>query len=370
MAQSLQNEVTAHRFSERKLTWKSIKDSIPASAYANPTLPGLLYFFRDIIVFVAIFSLLYVAESWYFLLPLWLLAALSISSLFVIGHDAAHGALFKSKRLSWWIGQISMLPSLHAYHQWCYGHNRVHHGHTIKLESDFVWHPASPAQYQKMNVFQRMLHRLYWSPVGAGPYYFMEIWFKGMLLYTAPQKGALRDKLLVLGFLLGVSAGLFLSGAYQGAGFDAMAGLWMWTKMFLVPFIGWNYTMGFTVYVHHINDQIPWKDRKDWSPAYGQLFGTVNYHIPAFFNFFFHNIFIHMPHHVQVRIPFYNLNNALEGIKSVYGEYVIERKTVFRDYFRSTLKCKLFDAEKGRWLTYREAKQSGLEGLREAVSAT
>ncbi|MEQ8351193.1 MAG: fatty acid desaturase [Leptospiraceae bacterium] len=355
MEQTLHNDVTATRFSERKLTWKSIKDSIPDSAYDNPTLPGLLYFLRDLIVFGAIFGLLFFAESWYLLIPLWFLSALSISSLFVIGHDAAHGALFNSKRLSWWVGQIAMLPSLHAYNQWCYGHNRVHHGHTVKLGADFVWHPVSPTEFQKMNLIQRMLHRLYWSALGAGPYYLVEIWLKGMLLYTAPQKGALRDKLLVLGFAAGVSAGLFLSGAFAGAGFDWLAGLWLWTKMFFIPFIAWNYTIGFTVYVHHINDQIPWKDRKGWSPAYGQLFGTVNYHIPAVFNFFFHNIFIHMPHHVQVRIPFYNLKKALEGIKSVYGEYVIERRTVFRDYFRATMKCKLFDSEKGHWLSYREA---------------
>ncbi len=360
MEQTLHNDRTASRFAERKLTWKSIKDSIPATAYENPTLPGLLYFFRDVIVFSGILVLLYFAERWYFIIPLWFLAALSISSLFIIGHDAAHGALFPSKRLSWWIGQMAMLPSLHAYHQWCYGHNRVHHGHTVKLGADFVWHPASPDEFRQMNLIQRMLHRLYWSPFGAGPYYLIQIWLRGMVLYTAPQKGALRDKLFVTFFALGVSAGLFALGGFGQGSFDSMAGLWLWTKMFLVPFILWNYVIGFAVYVHHINDQIPWKDRKDWSPAYGQLFGTVNYHIPAAFNFFFHNIFIHMPHHVQVRIPFYNLKHALEGIKSVYGDYVIERKSLFRDYFRATMKCKLFDPEKGHWLSYREGRQAAL----------
>ncbi|MCB1322310.1 MAG: fatty acid desaturase [Leptospiraceae bacterium] len=355
MGKPINHATTALRFSERRLTWKSIRDSIPVEAYENPTLPGLLYFARDLLCFGIVFTLLYRAESWYWLPVLWLLAALSISSLFVIGHDAAHGALFKSKRLAYWIGQLAMLPSLHAYNQWCYGHNRVHHGHTIKLKGDFVWHPVSPEEYRKKNWFGRMLHRLYWSPVGAGPYYLLEIWLKGMLLYTAPQKGALRDKLLVIGFALSVSAVLIYTGGQSPAGFDIAAGLWMWAKVFLVPFIGWNYTMGFTVYVHHINANIPWKERSDWSPAYGQLFGTVNYHIPAVFNFFLHDIYIHMPHHVQVRIPFYNLKKALAGIKSVYGDFVIERATPFRDYLRSTRACKLFDSRTGRWYRYADA---------------
>ena len=355
MGKPLHNEATASKFLGQNLTWRSIKNSIPDSAYENRSAPGILYFVRDVLVFMGIFTALYFAQSWYLLIPLWFFAALSISSLFIIGHDAAHGALFKSKRLSWWIGQLAMLPSLHAYNQWCYGHNRVHHGHTIKLGADFVWHPVSPEEFKRMNLFQRMLHRLYWSPLGAGPYYLIEIWLKGMLLYTAPQKGALRDKLIVFGFALSVSASLFVVGAFS-AGTSWIGGIWLWTKMFLVPYIAWNYVIGFSVYVHHINDQIPWKDRQGWSPAYGQLFGTVNYHIPALFNFFFHNIFIHMPHHVQVRIPFYNLKEALEGIKSVYGDYVIERRTLFSDYIRSTRHCKLFDASEGQWITYREAK--------------
>ena len=187
----------------------------------------------------------------------------------------------------------------------------------------------------------------------------IEIWFKGMILYTAPNAEARRDQRVLVGIFVAISAALVFGGGYASdvaSGFDLAGGLWMWTKVFLVPFMIWNYIMGFTVYVHHINNEIPWKARGDWSPAYGQLFGTVNYHIPRIFNFFLHDIYIHMPHHVQVRIPFYHLRRALEDIKAVYGEFVIERDTVFRDYLTATKMCKLFDRESGRWMTYAEAR--------------
>ncbi len=369
------NQRTAEAFSAKKFTWKSIKDAISPAAYENPTHRGLLYFFRDLVLFGACMTALAMAEAWYYVIPLWLLSGLLISALFTIGHDAAHGALFQSKRLSYWVGFLSTIPSLHAYSQWAYGHNRVHHGHTIKLGADFVWHPVSPAEYQKKSWLGRAMHRLYWSPLGAGPYYLIEIWFKGMVLYTAPNAEAKRDQRAMTAIFFAISAALFFGGAYANAiagatsvesfaalaaangAFDWSAGLWMWTKMFLVPFLIWNYIMGFTVYVHHINEEIPWKARGDWSPAYGQLFGTVNYHIPRAINFFLHDIYVHMPHHVQVRIPFYHLKRALEDIKAVYGEYVIERDTVLADYLRSTKKCKLFDRETGRWYTYREARE-------------
>ncbi len=363
------NQRTAEAFAAKKLTWKSIKDAISPAAYENPTGRGLLYFIRDFTLFCVAATALFLAEAWYFVIPLWIVNGLLISALFTLGHDAAHGALFTSKRLSYWVGFLATLPSWHAYSQWAYGHNRVHHGHTIKLDADFVWHPVTPAEYAKLSWIGRLAHRLYWSPLGAGPYYLIEIWLKGMVLYTAPNAEARRDQRVLFGLFALMTAGLWLAGGYdlrlaqwsgdwtQGfAAFSWGGALWMWTKVFLVPFLIWNYVMGFTVYVHHINAEIPWKDRGDWSPAYGQLFGTVNYHIPRIVNFFLHDIYIHMPHHVQVRIPFYHLRRALEDIKSVYGEYVIERDTVMRDYLHSTRQCKLFDRESGRWYTYAEAR--------------
>lgn len=354
------NQRTAEAFSAKNLTWKSVKDAISPEAYENPTYRGLYYFFRDLIMFGACMTALAMVEAWYYVVPLWILSGLLISALFTIGHDAAHGALFASKRLSYWVGFISTIPSLHAYNQWAYGHNRVHHGHTIKLDADFVWHPDSPQQYAKRSLIGRAAHRVFWSALGAGPYYLYEIWFKGMIVYSAPNAEARRDQRLMLGIFLAISAALIYGGGATGAasaGFDWAAGMWMWTKLFLIPFLIWNYIMGVTVYVHHINEEIPWKARGDWSPAFGQLFGTVNYHIPRVINFFLHDIFIHMPHHVQVRIPFYHLNRALADIKSVYGEYVIERHTLFADYLRATKSCKLFDRESGSWYTYREARE-------------
>ncbi|MCE9597828.1 MAG: fatty acid desaturase [Spirochaetia bacterium] len=335
---------------EPRLTLPAVRDTISSGSLENPNHIGLLYFLRDVVVYAAIMAGLYFADAWYFLVPLWILAGLAVSSLFIIGHDAAHGSLFKNSRLAWWIGQIAMLPSLHAFSQWVFGHNRIHHGHTIKIEGDFVWRPASPEQYAEFNWIEKLWHRIAWSIVGSGLYYLVEIWFKGMVLFVAQTPEAKRDRMIIFAFvLLGSAALIFLPGG------SIEAGLWRWFKMGFMPFFAFNYSIGFAVYVHHIQEFIPWKKHKDWTPFHGQMLGTVNYHIPAFFNFFLHNIFIHMPHHVNMRIPFYHLPRALEEIKAVYGEYVIERKSMFADYLRTARKCKLYDVENGKWLSYTQA---------------
>lgn len=339
----------------QKETLGSVREILTESSFDNPTHLGVLYFLRDLAIFSFVIFLLWNTETWYLLPFLWVFAGLTIASLFIIGHDAAHGALFKSERVAYWIGQIAMLPSLHAYNQWAYGHNRIHHGHTIKFKGDFVWHPVSPEQYKKFGLFRKAFHRIAWSSLGGGIYYLVEIWLKGMVLFTAPLKEALRDKLLMLAFALGSAGAVFYFGGKTSIGFNAGLGAWFFVKVWLIPFISWNYFMGITVYVHHIRPDVPWKSSEEWTPFYGQMRGTVNYHVPAWLNFFMHNIYIHSPHHVHMKIPFYRLPQALEEIKAHYAPYVVERESIWKDYFESTSKCKLMDTNTGRWMTYNEA---------------
>ncbi|MEM7179554.1 MAG: fatty acid desaturase [Spirochaetota bacterium] len=342
----------------KKQTLRSVREVLSDEVFKNPNFRGIYYFVQSMFVYILSLVILQQVESIYLLLPAWLFAGVAISGLFVIGHDCAHGALFRSERLNYWVGFLSMIPSLHAYNQWAYGHNRVHHGHTIKREADFVWHPVSVDTYNSYAWSKKLQHKLYWSFLGAGPYYLYEIWLKGMVLYSAPKKEAKRDQIILAMIFLLLGAGLFYFGSTSQGSFTISGGAWYFFKMFVVPFIVWNYFIGFTVYIHHIHKDIPWKVSKDWTPYYGQMQGTINYHVNPIYNFFIHNIYIHSPHHVHMKIPFYNLNKALEEIKSVYGDEVKESKSIVKEYFASTLQCKLIDAKNGQWLTYKQAKLS------------
>lgn len=336
-------------------TLSSVKSILPPELFQRSTAKGLLYFFQDLVLFVGVITLLWNVQSWYWIALLWWASGIVISGLFIIGHDAAHGSLFKSEKLNWWVGQIAMLPSLHAFNQWAYGHNRIHHGHTIKWQGDFVWHPTTPAEYRKKSIFGKLLHKFYWSILGTGFYYMIEVWLKGMILYTAPIAKANRDKLIIISFALGSIAAVAYFGGQTDAGFSASQAAWMVTKILLVPFIIWNYAIGFTVYIHHIGEDIAWKESKEWTPFHGQMVGTVNFHINPIMNLVMHNIYIHLPHHVHMKIPFYHLPKALEEIKKHYGEFVVENWNIFAYYMKASKKCKLFDPEKGEWLTYKEA---------------
>jgi omega-6 fatty acid desaturase (delta-12 desaturase) len=253
-----------------------------------------------------------------------------------------------------------MLPSLHVYEAWVLGHNRLHHGHTVREQMDFVWHPLSPEQYAALSPLGKLRHRAEWSLLGSGLYYLRDVWWNKMMRLEPPAKLASairRDWWIVVGFATVTTLGLL---AFGWASYGSVGGaIWMWLKLLIVPWLLFNWVIGWTVYVHHIDQRIPWHRRREWNKFKGQMEGTTILRVPRGLDFFFHNIFLHVPHHVDMRIPFYGLSTASQAILEHYPDVVVERPLHFRDYLEAVRSCKLFDFEHGVWLTYEQARGQG-----------
>ena len=125
--------------------------------------------------------------------------------------------------------------------------------------------------------------------------------------------------------------------------------------MLVIPFLAFCYVIGSIVHVHHIAPSIRWWSRREWTKFKGQMEGTTILRVVPGLNFFFHWIMIHIPHHVDVRIPMYNLGIAADAIKAEFPDVVHDEKLRYRDFVANTRACKLYDFEGGRWLTYAEA---------------
>ncbi len=339
---------------ESKRTLRSVISIIPKSCYENPTWKGIIYFTFDAMLYGICFAALILTDNPLLLIPLWILSGLCVSALFILGHDAAHGALFKNKKLAEHLGRLSMLPTLHAYSAWVMGHNRVHHSFTIKQEKDFVWHPLTHEEYKELSKFGKLLHRIQWSAIGAGIYYTMEVWWKKMFHFTPPkklEKEISHDKRIVMYFFASSFLAFIFAGQLTEASLLYMS--WAWVKTIIIPWICFQYIIGATVHIHHIQPDIAWHSHGVWSKFKGQVEGTTNFRLPKVLNVFFHNIFIHIPHHVDPRIPFYNLPEAAEAIKRYYELAVRDQPFHFKTYLRATSICKLYDFERKVWLNYR-----------------
>ena len=331
---------------------KPVIDVIPARCYENPTWKGLAYLARDVAVYALVLWGLASTDTIWLLVPLWILAGLAVSALFVVGHDAAHQALFKQRWLNDLVGRVAMVPSLHVYNGWVLGHNRVHHGHTVKAGFDFVWHPVTAEQYAALSSRQRLLHRLEWSLPGAGLYYARQVWWQKMIAFRDPPpryaKAIRRDKLLLaLVVLIGVAGMSALGWSSYGT---VLGAVWMVVKLGLIPFLLFSYVIGLVVHIHHIDRDITWHSRREWSKYAGQVEGTTIIHAPFWLDFFLHWILEHSPHHVDMRIPMYHLKEAGQAIAAHHP--VPERKLRFRDIWANTRACKLYDFDQGQWMRY------------------
>jgi len=342
---------------EREGSLKQVIDAIPASAYANPTWKGLGYFLRDASIYLGMIALLVFVTNPLLDLPIEIVLIFSVTALFVVGHDSAHGALFNTKRKNSFIGKLSMLPSWHVYEAWILGHNRIHHAFTVRQGYDFVWHPVTAEEYAAKSWHAKLLHRLEWSWMGTGLYYLKEVWWHKMIAFSPPsrwRKSIRRDRFLTAAFIVLMAVGFGLLGYARTH--SVYGSLWLVARVEVIPFLGFCVMIGATVHVHHIQPDIRWWKRADWTKFKGQMEGTTILRVPRGFNFFFHWIMIHTPHHVDMRIPMYNLSKAAKAIEKAFPDVVHDAPWRFRDFRRTTRACKLYDFEDGRWMTYADAR--------------
>ncbi len=251
---------------------KPVLDALPKSVYDNPTWKGMSYFIRDLVLYLVLVTALIFVPNVAGALALDVVAMLCVVALFIVGHDSAHGALFKTKRMNSVVGHIAMLPSLHVYEGWILGHNRIHHSYTVRQGFDFVWHPATPEEFRQMSGARRLLHRFEWSWAGAGLYYMHQVWWTKMIVGKPPHRWARlvrRDRFFVLGFLV-LSTGLLSWAGVEMTG-TAAGTVWLIVRVLVLPFLGFQYMIGSFVHVHHVQPEIRWWKRSEWTKFKGQI---------------------------------------------------------------------------------------------------
>ena len=174
-----------------------------------------------------------------------------------------------------------------------------------------------------------------------------------MWRFNAPGKrhdAIVRDKLTLGSVVIVVVATSMVIGALTGGWTSAV---WIPTKLFIVPFLVFVQIIGWTVYVHHVDPAIRWWTRREWTQFRGQMESTTVVRMPTLLNIlWFHNIFVHVPHHVDARIPFHQLPRAADHIGASYPGAVETSRGSIGHYLRATRTCKLYDFETGRWLRY------------------
>jgi len=287
-----------------------------------------------------------------------IVTGLFIAFLFIVGHDCCHRSYTSNKKLNSLLGIISFLPSFHNFKLWELGHNRTHHAFTNLKSKDYVYTPLSPDEYKGLNAISKIKYRLYRSILGHLFYYMNEIWFKKMIIPNKsipnlnPKGGYWEYSLYLLIYLVvmigGIAAISVLTG--KAIGLSILFAL-------VIPFLVWNWIMGFAIYQHHTNKLTKWFDNhEEWEYWEIQVGHSVHIQFPKPINLLLHNIMEHTAHHSNMNIPLYNLEAAQDAITEKFSDKMNIVHWDFAFYIDSIRSCKLYDYQTHEWLSFKESK--------------
>ncbi|MEO1401689.1 MAG: fatty acid desaturase [Cyanobacteria bacterium J06635_1] len=258
-----------------------------------------------------------IALSPWFLLPVtWFLTGTALTGFFVIAHDCGHRSFAKRRWVNDWVGHILMLPLIYPFHCWRLLHDH-HHIHTNKQGVDNAWHPWYPEDYKSANgVIQggyRALRGRFWWIASIAHWAGIHFDLKN---FSPRNRGKAKISI----------AAVVIFAAIFFPTLIATTGLWGFVKFWLMPWLGYHFWMSTFTLVHHTAPDIQFQPIETWSAAEAQLAGTVHCSYPRWVEVLCHDINVHVPHHISVAIPSYNLRLAHQSLKQAWGPHVQERR--------------------------------------------
>ena len=207
-------------------------------------------------------------------------------------------------------------------------------------------------EYKSLPPWRKLLERIYRTPIGFGPYYFVERWWKHKF-YPWDKNNRrptyLRDFALLISFLVTL-LGTVTLGTKLSEHSSVIMNIFF---AVLLPFTVWNFSMGWTVYIQHTHERIPWFENKlQWERGYDYGEFTPYIKFPRWFGFIFHDINEHTAHHLAPKIPCYRLFRAQRLVEKELGEEIVAERFSIIKLVKRMGACKLYDFKKHQWTDF------------------
>jgi acyl-lipid omega-6 desaturase (Delta-12 desaturase) len=312
----------------------------------------------SVVPYLALSVLMYFAldVSWLLALALVLPAAGFLVRTFVVFHDCAHGALLPSKRANRYVGRFAGLLVLSPFARWRHDH-AVHHASSGDLDrrgvGDII--TLTVGEYWARPWSGRLAYRLIRNPVvmfGLGPIIAMII---GPRIATRSQRPRLRHSVLATDVALVIVIGALC----WLIGWQRFLVIWAPAAMIAGSVGIWLF------YVQHQFEDAYWQDAADWNYSDAALRGSSYLKLPKLLQYFTGNIGLHHVHHLNARIPNYNLQRA-------HDENAVFQQVPVLSIWDglASVRLKLWDEELGKLVTFPEAKSQQPRGVASPGSAS
>ena len=261
---------------------------------------------------------------------------------FILFHDCSHGSLLPSKRANMWLGVVLGLFVYSPFLRWRHDH-AIHHATSGDLDrrGGGDVHTLTVSEYYALSPRSRLLYRLFRNPLvmfGIGPIAALLV---GPRIVSRDARP--RMKRSVIGTNIALAA--------------VVAGLcWLigWRDFLLVqaPTVMLAGSAGIWLfYVQHQFEDAYWQESGGWSYADAALRGSSHLKLPKVLQFFSGNIGLHHVHHLNARIPNYNLQRAHDENPIFHSVPTLS----FMDGMRA-VRLKLWDERTGRMVSFAQAR--------------
>jgi omega-6 fatty acid desaturase (delta-12 desaturase) len=263
---------------------------------------------------------------------------------FAVFHDCAHGSLLPSRRANQLLGTALGLLVLSPFVRWRHDH-AVHHATSGDLDRRGVGDvlTLTVSEYRARSPRGRLAYRLIRNPLvllGLGPVIAMIV---GPRIVARGARPRMRNSVLATDAALAVLVG-------------AVCWLMGWRDFLIVwaPAAMLAGSIGIWLfYVQHQFEDAYWQSGDEWSYADAALRGSSHLKLPAVLRFFTGNIGLHHVHHLNARIPNYNLQRAHEASPMFADVPTLS----LRDGLRA-VRLKLWDEQSGRLVTFAQARRT------------
>jgi omega-6 fatty acid desaturase (delta-12 desaturase) len=279
----------------------------------------------------------------------WLALALAIPATgfllrtFIVFHDCTHGSFTRSRRLNTWLGVVCGLLVYSPFHSWRHEH-AVHHATAGDLDRRGMGDvdTLTVAEYAAMSRLGRLGYWLMRNPLvmlGLGP-----LWALILEPRLVPSWARKRFARKIVATDVAIVA--LLGGLCALAGWRAVL-LVQLTPAMLAGAVGiWLF------YVQHQFEDVYWERKEDWSYAASALRGSSYLRLPQPLQFFTGNIGLHHVHHLNARIPNYNLQRAHDENPIFHATRQLNARQAVL-----ALHLKLYDERDGRLVSFAQARR-------------
>jgi omega-6 fatty acid desaturase (delta-12 desaturase) len=278
----------------------------------------------------------------------WLTGGLSVLAggflvrVFIIFHDCGHGSYFKSRKANDVLGFVTGVLCLTPYFHWRWEHS-LHHATAGDLDrrgTGDVW-TLTVQEYLEASPWKRFAYRLARNPLIL--FVLAPLFLFSVKQRFSSKKAGRRERYSVywtnlgilaltigLSFLFGLKAYLLLQSIVVIVA--GTAGVWLF-------------------YVQHQFEGVYWERRQEWDYCAAALQGSSFYKLPKILQWFSGNIGFHHIHHLNPRIPNYNLE-ACHQAEPLFQ--TVKPVTLFASF--KALTFRLWDEQHRKLVGFRAVK--------------